>query len=169
MIMDDNDGQMIFGDLVGLKLPDIRLRGEEKPRKTSPGKLVPTGNRTRARCVVSPILYIDPFNRPRRLLKEWHLFPFHLFSLQQWQSVIWNLGGCMFSMTIIYTRKSALPNLDHSFRFFTSLPDHSITEYWNNFIMYYLLYGPRPTSLAMFKNKLYIVEGEWWHLQYIPY
>ena len=31
--MDDNDGQMIFGDLVGLKLPDIRLTGEKKPRK----------------------------------------------------------------------------------------------------------------------------------------
>ena len=33
MMMDDNDGQMLFGDLVGLKLPDIRLIGEEKPRK----------------------------------------------------------------------------------------------------------------------------------------
>ena len=33
MMMDDNDGQMIFGDLVGLKLPEIRLTGEEKPRK----------------------------------------------------------------------------------------------------------------------------------------
>ena len=32
MIMDD-DGQMIFGDLMGLKLPGIRLTGEEKPRK----------------------------------------------------------------------------------------------------------------------------------------
>ena len=30
---DDNDGQMIFGDLGGLKLPDICLAGEEKPRK----------------------------------------------------------------------------------------------------------------------------------------
>ena len=37
--MDDYDGQMIFGDLVGLKLPDIRLTGEEQPRKTlHPGK-----------------------------------------------------------------------------------------------------------------------------------
>ena len=53
MTMDDNDGQMIFRDLVGRKLPDIRLTGEEKPRKTSPMKLVPTGNRTRARCVAS--------------------------------------------------------------------------------------------------------------------
>ena len=53
MMMDDYDGQMIFGDLVGLKLPDIRLRGEEKPRKTSPRKLVPTGDRTLARCVTS--------------------------------------------------------------------------------------------------------------------
>ena len=49
MMMDDNDGQMIFGDLVGLKLPDIRLTGEENPEKTSPRKLVPIGDRTRAR------------------------------------------------------------------------------------------------------------------------
>ena len=33
MMKDDYDDQMIFGDLVGLKLPDIRLTGEEKPRK----------------------------------------------------------------------------------------------------------------------------------------
>ena len=30
---DDYDGQMIFGDLRGLKLLDICLTGEEKPRK----------------------------------------------------------------------------------------------------------------------------------------
>ena len=53
MWMDDNDGQMIFGDLGGLKLPDIYLTGEEKTRKTSLRKLVPTGDRTRARCVTS--------------------------------------------------------------------------------------------------------------------
>ena len=41
--MDDNDGQMIFGDLGGLKLPDIYITGEEKPEKTSPRKHVPTG------------------------------------------------------------------------------------------------------------------------------
>ena len=33
MMMDDYDGQMIFGDLVGLKFPDIRPTGEEKLRK----------------------------------------------------------------------------------------------------------------------------------------
>ena len=33
MSMDDNDGQMIFGDRGGLKLSDICLTGEEKPRK----------------------------------------------------------------------------------------------------------------------------------------
>ena len=43
MMMDDYDGQMIFGDLVGLKLPDNRLTGEEKPRKTSPGNLSRSG------------------------------------------------------------------------------------------------------------------------------
>ena len=32
-MMDDYVGQMIFGDLVGLKLPDIRLKGEEKPQE----------------------------------------------------------------------------------------------------------------------------------------
>ena len=47
---DDNDVQIIFGDLVGLKLPDICPTGEEKPRKTSPKKLVPKGVRTRAHC-----------------------------------------------------------------------------------------------------------------------
>ena len=47
-------GQMIFGDLGGLKFADICLTGEEKPRKkTSPRKLVPTWDRTRARCVTS--------------------------------------------------------------------------------------------------------------------
>ena len=48
---DDNDGQVIFGDLGGLKLTDICVTGEQKPRKTSPRKPVPTGDRTRARCV----------------------------------------------------------------------------------------------------------------------
>ena len=33
MIAEDNDGQMIFGDSGGLKLPDICLTGEEEPRK----------------------------------------------------------------------------------------------------------------------------------------
>ena len=51
MINDDNDGQMIFGDLGGLKLPDICPTGEEKLRKEPHRKLVPTGDRTRARFV----------------------------------------------------------------------------------------------------------------------
>ena len=39
MSMDDNDSQMIFGDLVGLKLPDICLTCEENLRKIlHPGK-----------------------------------------------------------------------------------------------------------------------------------
>ena len=33
MRMDDYNGQMIFGDPVGLKLPDICLTSEKKPRK----------------------------------------------------------------------------------------------------------------------------------------
>ena len=46
----DYDGQMIFGGLVGLKLPDICLTSEKNPEKTSPRKLVPTRDRTRTRC-----------------------------------------------------------------------------------------------------------------------
>ena len=53
IIDDDNDGQMIFGDLGGLKLPDIVLQMRENPEKTSPRKLLLTGDRTRARCVTS--------------------------------------------------------------------------------------------------------------------
>ena len=48
---DDNDGQMIFGELGGLKIPDICLTGEEKPRKTSPRKLVLTGDQIWAHCM----------------------------------------------------------------------------------------------------------------------
>ena len=37
---DDYDGQMIFGDLGGLKFPDICLTGEEKtPKKPNPGNM----------------------------------------------------------------------------------------------------------------------------------
>ena len=40
MIDDDNDCQIIFGELGGLKLPDIRLTGEEKlPKKPHPENL----------------------------------------------------------------------------------------------------------------------------------
>ena len=70
MIDDDNDGQMIFGDLGGLKLPDICLTGEEKPRKTSPRKLVPTRDRTQARM-------LPPGTQ--RWTSDWH-FPRVYFS-----------------------------------------------------------------------------------------
>ena len=41
--IDDNDGQMIFGDLGGLKLPDICLTGEEKPLKNITQETCPDG------------------------------------------------------------------------------------------------------------------------------
>ena len=44
MSMDENDDQMIFGDLVDLKLPDICLTGEEKtPKKPHPDYLARSG------------------------------------------------------------------------------------------------------------------------------
>ena len=42
---------MIFGDIMDLKLPVIVLQVRKNPKKSSPRKLVPTGNRTRARFV----------------------------------------------------------------------------------------------------------------------
>ena len=39
ILNDDDDGQMIFVDLGGLKFPDICLTGEKNPEKTHPGKL----------------------------------------------------------------------------------------------------------------------------------
>ena len=51
MIMDDNDGQMIFGDPGGLKLPDICLTDEEKPWKNLTMETCPDRDRTRARYV----------------------------------------------------------------------------------------------------------------------
>ena len=51
---DDYDGQMIFGDLGGPKVPwHLSYRWGKTPNKTSPRKPVPTGDRTRARCVTS--------------------------------------------------------------------------------------------------------------------
>ena len=41
MMIDDNVGQMIFGDLGGLKLPDICLTGEEKIRKNLTQEICP--------------------------------------------------------------------------------------------------------------------------------
>ena len=48
---DDYGGQMIFGDRVGLKFPDICLTGEGKPPKKLTQETCPTVNWTRARCV----------------------------------------------------------------------------------------------------------------------
>ena len=39
----DYDGQMILGDLGGLKYPDICLTGEEKPRKNLTQETCPDG------------------------------------------------------------------------------------------------------------------------------
>ena len=41
MMMDDYDRQMIFRELVGLKLPDIRLTGGEKPHKNLTQEPIP--------------------------------------------------------------------------------------------------------------------------------
>ena len=49
----DNGGQMIFGDLGGLKFPDICLAGEKKPRKNLTQETCPDRGSNPARCVTS--------------------------------------------------------------------------------------------------------------------
>ena len=51
MIMDDYDGQMIFEGLVGLKLSDICLTGEEKSRGSLAQETCPDRGSNRVRCV----------------------------------------------------------------------------------------------------------------------
>ena len=41
---------MVLGDLTGLTIPEICLKGEEKTPKNLTQELVPTGDRARARC-----------------------------------------------------------------------------------------------------------------------
>ena len=72
MTIDDYDGQMIFGEPWGLKLPDICLTGEKKPH---PRKLVTTGDRTRARCVTGAHVTACPteVDSPTSKIKgSWH-------------------------------------------------------------------------------------------------
>ena len=100
---DDYDGQMIFEDLVGLKFPDICLTGEEKPRKkTSPRKPVPTGDRTRARCVTSAH---DILSLPMLNSESWILF---LYSLKLVMA---------FSLPLFHSTSSFLDDFEFS-RFF---------------------------------------------------
>ena len=51
MMMDDYDGQMIFGGTWGLKHPDICLTGEEKPRNNLTQETSPDRESNKARCV----------------------------------------------------------------------------------------------------------------------
>ena len=73
MMMDDYDGQMIFRELVGLKLPDIRLTGVEKPRKNltqdiCPDRMIEPGpaavdsvHNDHAVCIFCHIMYYSSF------------------------------------------------------------------------------------------------------------
>ena len=58
---DDYDGQMVFGDLGGLKFPDICLTGEEKPRKNLTQETCPYRRSNpgplRARCACYRLLH----------------------------------------------------------------------------------------------------------------
>ena len=50
-IDDENDDQMVFGDLEGLKLPNICLTGEENPRKNLNQETYPERGCNPANCV----------------------------------------------------------------------------------------------------------------------
>ena len=87
MMVDDNDGQMIFGDLGGLKLTDICLTGEANTRKnltqetcpdrgSNPGPLrdkrtffhlLHSGGRLRVPTLFHCVLFSNSCPSPRRL------------------------------------------------------------------------------------------------------
>ena len=81
MIMDDYDGQMIFGDLAGLKILDSRLTVEENPEK----------NLTQETC---PDRGSNP--GPLRDKREcYHLFHSGGLEVLRWfMSVTWVLQVC---------------------------------------------------------------------------
>ena len=60
MMSDDNDGQMRFWDLGGLKLPDICLTGDEKLRKNLTQETCPDrGSNPGAHAIACPTA-VDP-------------------------------------------------------------------------------------------------------------
>ena len=61
MMMDDYDGQMIFGEPWGLKLHDICLTGDEKPRKNLTQETCPDRGSN-----PGPLRDKRPLGRPRR-------------------------------------------------------------------------------------------------------
>ena len=87
---DDYDGQMISGDLVGLKLPDICLTGEEKPRKNLTQETCPnrglnlgvtgvhaTGKPTKIPVFSLMICKFPPYVFLSSAYKNRRCFPFH--------------------------------------------------------------------------------------------
>ena len=87
---DDYDGQMIFGDLVGLKLPDICLTGEEKPRRQPhPGNLSRPGIKqsTSYRSKSILILFAEVVPKNQSNTDDYNYNRFVTFSFLRWEVV----------------------------------------------------------------------------------
>ena len=83
MIDDDNDGQMIFGDLGGLKLPDICLTGEEKPQKNLTQETCPDrGSNPRHAAWQARMLPPGP-QRWNRILEDNSFFKYKISTLNR--------------------------------------------------------------------------------------
>ena len=94
MMMDDYDGQMIFGDLVGLKLPDIRPSSEEKPpKKPHPGNLSQPGIEPGPAAWQVRMLPLVPQRWTRTTQyfcsKAWIFFHFFVSSLHLHDAHLW--------------------------------------------------------------------------------
>ena len=96
MIINDNDGQMMFGDLGGLKLPDNCLTGEENLEKNIPQETFPDRGsnpgplRDRRACYHLPHLTdegVPPIEIHRRMLDVYGACVWH----EHYETVVWQV------------------------------------------------------------------------------
>ena len=97
MIEDDNDGQMIFGDLGGLKLPDICLTGEEELRKNLTQETCPDRGSNPGRCVTGAYATAWPTAVDVKILRK---FTFNI--IINWLSIYVIYSLTFFSFMLMY-------------------------------------------------------------------
>ena len=125
MMDDDND------DLGGLKLPDICLTGEEKPRKSSPRKLVPTGDRTQACCVTG--VHATAWPTAVDALKTFKIIHYTKCKKSMWQGlVVGRWVSCDHILLIKLRYKRFVHVLAHG----CARVAHCVTARWRKFSHY---------------------------------
>ena len=156
MRMDDYDGQMIFGDLVGLKFPDIRLTGEEKPRKKKPhpGNLSRPGIEPRPAAWQACMLPLAPQRWTNRMEFGVYL-PFTTgFVTEHYETIEWALEyTCLYDKVI--TEHYGSVTIEWTLGY-TCLYDRVVTEHFGSVtIKWNLTYTCLNVRVPCFCNILF--------------